>query len=125
MPCSTRSFVSCNGEGGRLELDGTTVMCRAWWNTTNSNGSGKWRPYQETQGEEASSMVKSTESRCTGSPVIPRRSFVWRQQDLVVDENDALEHKMRQDHVSEVHEGEGEVPVQTRGGGEVRAYRQW
>jgi hypothetical protein len=41
-----------------------------------------------------------------------------------VDEHDTLEHKTRQEHVSEVHEGEGEVPVQTRGGGEVRAYRQ-
>jgi hypothetical protein len=74
----TRSSVSCNGEGGRLELDGMTAMCRAWWNMANSNGSGKWRPYQETQGKEASSMMKSAESRCTGAPVIPCRSIVWR-----------------------------------------------
>jgi hypothetical protein len=78
MPCSTRSFIPCNSEGGRLELDGTTAICRAWWNTANSNGSRKWRPYQETQGKEASSMAKSAESRYTGVPVIPRRSFVWR-----------------------------------------------
>jgi hypothetical protein len=95
MPCSTRSFVYYNGEGGRLELDGTTAMCRAWWNMANSNGSGKWHLYQETRGEEASSMANSAESRCTRAPVIPRRSFVWRQQDLVMDEHDTLEHKTR------------------------------
>jgi hypothetical protein len=47
MPCSTRSFISCNGEGGRLELGGVTVMCRAWRNTVSMKGSGKWHPYQE------------------------------------------------------------------------------
>jgi hypothetical protein len=60
MPCSTRSLVSCNGKGGRLELGATTAMCRAWWNTADSNGSRKWGHYQETQGEEASSMAKSS-----------------------------------------------------------------
>jgi hypothetical protein len=44
-------------------------------------------------------MARPMSLRRTGAPAIPRRSFVWRQQDLAVDEHDALEHKQDQTRV--------------------------
>jgi hypothetical protein len=60
-------------------------------------------------------VAKYAWSRCNGALVISRRSFVWRQQDLVVGECDALVYKTGQHHVREVREIKGEVLVQIRG----------
>jgi hypothetical protein len=79
MSCSMGYFVSCNGEGGWMELGGATVMHRAWRNTASTKGSRRWRPYQMVQGEEASSMAKSSSPECSGGPAIARRRFDWRR----------------------------------------------
>jgi hypothetical protein len=57
--CSARSFVSCQGEGGKLELTSTTVRRRAWRNTACMKRFERRRPYQEVQDFEVGSVARS------------------------------------------------------------------
>jgi hypothetical protein len=47
----------------------------------------------DIQEDEAEPVARSDGSRCSGPSAIAHRSFVWRQRDSIVAENDVLVRK--------------------------------
>jgi hypothetical protein len=93
------------------------MPCRARRKMTYRGGPGKRGSYQEVQEDEAELVARSAGSRCCGGPAIPRRSFVWRQQDSDADALIILKKREGQNLVRELCEIEGEGVVQRREAG--------
>jgi hypothetical protein len=118
----TISRASCNGGEGWPELDVVPGVLWAWRRSARRRESGKRRSYQEVQEDEASLVAQQGRRGCSGSCRIGHRSFVWWQQDLVVDGLVVLVHKEDRERVREMREIEGSVPDQVEEKGMAEVY---
>jgi hypothetical protein len=86
------SRVSCNGDNAQLELD---VLAGKLWTqrrSANKRGFGKRRSYQRFRASRRSRWRDLTDQGVPEFWQFLAGVSVWRQQDLVMDALDALEH---------------------------------